>query len=85
MASNISESFPVDPFNSTTDDFDQWVEQFEAAMEVSVKVEDDNRLKVSLAWLKILLDRNGLAALKQCKTEGEDLSLIHISEPTRPY
>ena len=74
MASNFSESFPVDRFDSTTDDFDQWVEQFEAAMEVSVKVKDDNRLKISLAWLKILLDRNGLAALKQCDTEGEDVT-----------
>ena len=55
MASNFHDSLPMDPFDSTKDDFDQWIEQFEAAMEVSVKVNDGNRFKVSLAWLKIFI------------------------------
>ena len=45
-----------------------------------------NELKPDLVTLDITMpNKDGIQALKEIKAADPNLSLIHISEPTRPY
>ena len=60
----LTSSLPVEPFDSTVDDFEEWVEEFEAALTVATGVTDQNRLAMCVLWLKVKLDKEGKNALR---------------------
>ena len=49
---------------------------------------DVKKIKEEIEYRKIVVRKKELEAVKEARAQGdlsENLSLIHISEPTRPY
>ena len=58
-------SIPCNDFQSGKDDFESWIERFQAAVDVATNATADRKHAVYLQWLPLKLDDEARAVLKQ--------------------
>ena len=66
MTEKAASTIPIDDFDSTKDDFDDWIERFEAAVRLACKPQTDARRNaLYLEWLSLKLDAAARGVLRQ--------------------
>ena len=66
MAERLVNSIAVERYSADSDDFDSWVEMFEAAIELAHNPADDAKEGLFKKWLPLKLDEHGRSVLKNC-------------------
>ena len=83
-------SIGCENFKSGVDDFDEWVELFEYAVELATNLTDEALKTQYKKWLPLKLDKTALAVFRQCDaTVGWDLLKATLKnllvDPTEQY
>ena len=66
MAERSVNSIAVDRYRADCEDFDSWVEMFEAAIELAHNPAEDAKEGLFKKWLPLKLDEHGRSVLKNC-------------------
>ena len=64
MAERLVNSIAVERYSADSDDFDSWVEMFEAAIELAHNPAEDAKQGLFKKWLPLKLDEHGRSVLK---------------------
>ena len=71
-------SIPCDDFQSGKDDFEAWIERFQAAVDVATNAPAGRKNALYLQWLPLKLDDEARAVLKQVPTGTDYTNTINL-------